>query len=152
MMRRHTPAPGQRGAQPTTSTRASMTPLPVAEMRGPELPNGEQLLNKPGTGTHNVTLPCVASPALVRCFFDSSWRLASLRAGLLLSVTQEGLPRSAIVPCQRRQASRDRSKLRTPTPQRKIDVKSELPVGSVSVFTLIRTDTTLDHSQKAEKV
>ena len=45
-----------------------------------------------------------------------------------------------------------RSKLRTPTPQRKIDVKRELPVGSVSVFTLIRTDTTLDHSQKAEKV
>ena len=45
-----------------------------------------------------------------------------------------------------------RSKLRTPVPQRKIDVKRELPVGSVSVFTLIRTDTTLDHSQKAEKV
>ena len=37
-------------------------------------------------------------------------------------------------------------------PHRKIDVKRELPVGSVSVFTLIRTDTTLDHSQKAEKV
>ena len=45
-----------------------------------------------------------------------------------------------------------RSKLRTPTPQRKIDVKRELSVDSVSVFTLIRTDTTLDHSQKAEKV
>ena len=45
-----------------------------------------------------------------------------------------------------------RSKLREPVPQRKIDVKRELPVGSVSVFTLIRTDTTLDHSQKAEKV
>ena len=45
-----------------------------------------------------------------------------------------------------------RSKLREPAPQRKIDVKIELPVGSVSVFTLIRTDTTLDHSQKAEKV
>ena len=45
-----------------------------------------------------------------------------------------------------------RSKLRTPVPQRKIDVKRELSVDSVSVFTLIRTDTTLDHSQKAEKV
>ena len=45
-----------------------------------------------------------------------------------------------------------RSKLRTPAPQRKIDVKRELSVDSVSVFTLIRTDTTLDHSQKAEKV
>ena len=31
-------------------------------------------------------------------------------------------------------------------------MKRELSVVSVSVFTLIRTDTTLDHSQKAEKV
>jgi len=45
-----------------------------------------------------------------------------------------------------------RSKLREPAPRRKIDVKRELSVDSVSVFTLIRTDTTLDHSQKAEKV
>ena len=29
---------------------------------------------------------------------------------------------------------------------------SKSPVGDVSVVTLIRTDTTLDHSQKAEKV
>ena len=28
---------------------------------------------------------------------------------------------------------------------------SKLPVGSISAVTLIRTDTTLDHSQKAEK-
>ena len=46
----------------------------------------------------------------------------------------------------------DQSKLWEPVPRQKIDVKRELPVGSVSVFTLIRTDTTLDHSQKAEKV
>ena len=31
-------------------------------------------------------------------------------------------------------------------------VTSESPVGDISVVTLIRTDTTLDHSQKAEKV
>ena len=37
-------------------------------------------------------------------------------------------------------------------PQRKIDVTSKPPVGGISVVTLIRTDTTLDHSQKAEKV
>ena len=49
-------------------------------------------------------------------------------------------------------SGRGRSKLRALSPHRKIDVKRELPVGSVSVFTLIRTDTTLDHSQKAEKV
>ena len=35
---------------------------------------------------------------------------------------------------------------------RKIDVTSNPPVGGISVVTLIRTDTTLDHSQKAEKV
>ena len=34
----------------------------------------------------------------------------------------------------------------------KITVTCESPVGDVSVVTLIRTDTTLDHSQKAEKV
>ena len=77
--------------------------------------------------------------------------LAALRIGSC-NITQKGLPHSAIVPCRRRQANRDRSKLRTPAPRRKIDVKSEQPVGCVSVFTLIRTDTTLDHSQKAEKV
>ena len=34
----------------------------------------------------------------------------------------------------------------------KIDVTSKPPVGDVSVVTLIRTDTTLNHSQEAEKV
>ena len=34
----------------------------------------------------------------------------------------------------------------------KIDVTSKSPVGDISVVTLIRTDTTLDYSQKAEKV
>ena len=34
----------------------------------------------------------------------------------------------------------------------KIVVTCESPVGDISVVTLIRTDTTLDHSQKAEKV
>ena len=34
----------------------------------------------------------------------------------------------------------------------KIDVTIKSPVGDISVVTLIRTDTTLDHSQKAEKV
>ena len=38
------------------------------------------------------------------------------------------------------------------TSPRKINVTSKSPVGNISVVTLIRTDTTLDHSQKAEKV
>ena len=37
-------------------------------------------------------------------------------------------------------------------PHSKIRVTSKSPVGDISVVTLIRTDTTLDHSQKAEKV
>ena len=44
------------------------------------------------------------------------------------------------------------SKLERTSPQRKINVTSKSPVGDISVVTLIRTDTTLDHSQKAEKV
>ena len=44
------------------------------------------------------------------------------------------------------------SKLKRRLPQSKIDVTSKSPVGNVSVVTLTRTDTTLDHSQKAEKV
>ena len=44
------------------------------------------------------------------------------------------------------------SKLKEQPPQRKIGVTSNLPVGRISVVTLIRTDTTLDHSQKAKKV
>ena len=38
------------------------------------------------------------------------------------------------------------------SPRPKIVVTSKSPVGDISVVTLIRTDTTLDHSQKAEKV
>ena len=37
-------------------------------------------------------------------------------------------------------------------PIQKFGVTSKPPVGGISVITLIRTDTTLDHSQKAEKV
>ena len=44
------------------------------------------------------------------------------------------------------------SKLKTASPHRKIDVTCKTPVGIISAVTLIRTDTTLDHSQKAEKV
>ena len=41
---------------------------------------------------------------------------------------------------------------REDTSPAKIDVTSKSPVRDISVVTLIRTDTTLDHSQKAEKV
>jgi hypothetical protein len=44
------------------------------------------------------------------------------------------------------------SKLERTPPRKKIHVTSKSPVGGISVVTLIRTDTTLDHSQKAEKV
>ena len=44
------------------------------------------------------------------------------------------------------------SKIEETPPQTKINVTSKSPVGDISVVTLIRTNTTLDHSQKAEKV
>ena len=55
------------------------------------------------------------------------------------------------VPCQRNTQS-GLSKPRDHNPLQKIAVTSRSPVGDVSAVTLIRTDTTLDHSQKAEKV
>ena len=55
------------------------------------------------------------------------------------------------VPCQCNMW-RSPSKLKRSLPQPKIHVTSKSPVGNISVVTLIRTDTTLDHSQKAEKV
>ena len=51
-----------------------------------------------------------------------------------------------------RNTRRPLSKLKKAPPQTKIDVTIKSPVGDISVVTLIRTDTTLDHSQKAEKV
>ena len=47
---------------------------------------------------------------------------------------------------------RSPSKLKSALPQQKIYVTSKSPVGDISVVTLIRTDTTLDHSQEAERV
>ena len=41
---------------------------------------------------------------------------------------------------------------RKDTSPRRVNVTSKSPVGDISVVTLIRTDTTLDHSQKTEKV
>ena len=66
-------------------------------------------------------------------------------------ITPKGVPHLA--KCNAR-ATREvpSSKLKEQPPQRKIGVTSNLPVGRISVVTLIRTDTTLDHSQKAEKV
>ena len=52
----------------------------------------------------------------------------------------------------RRQVRQATGKPRGHRSPRKIDVTRKLTVVSVSVVTLIRTDTTLDHSQKAEKV
>ena len=63
----------------------------------------------------------------------------------------EGWAAPGFVPCQRN-TWKPLSKLKRTFPPRKINVTSKSPVGDISVVTLIRTDTTLDHSQKAEKV
>ena len=46
----------------------------------------------------------------------------------------------------------DFGKPKLPQPPEKNLCEKNLPIGRVPVFTLIRTDTTLDLSQKAEKV
>jgi hypothetical protein len=63
----------------------------------------------------------------------------------------KGCAAPGFVPCQCNTRG-PLSKLERTPPQRKINVTSKSPVGDISVVTLIRTDTTLDHSQKAEKV
>ena len=63
----------------------------------------------------------------------------------------EGCAATSCVPCQRN-TWKPLSKLEGNFLPRKIIVTSKSPVGDISVVTLIRTDTTLDHSQKAEKV
>ena len=63
----------------------------------------------------------------------------------------EGCAAPGFVPCQCNTWG-SLSKLKRAPPQRKINVTCKSPVGDISVVTLIRTDTTLDHSQKAEKV
>ena len=55
------------------------------------------------------------------------------------------------VPCQGN-TQECLSKLKATSSLRKIVVTCKSPVGDISAVTLIRTDTTLDHSQKAEKV
>ena len=58
----------------------------------------------------------------------------------------------AATPCQSN-TWRPRSKLRKTLPEQKLMWQaSKSPVGNIFLVTLIRTDTTLDHSQKAEKV
>ena len=63
----------------------------------------------------------------------------------------EGCAAPSVVPCQCYTRG-PLSKLERTPPHVKINVTSKSPVGDISVVTLIRTDTTLDHSQKAEKV
>ena len=63
----------------------------------------------------------------------------------------EGCAAPSFVPCQC-YTQEPLSKLERTSSHVKINVTSKSPVGDISVVTLIRTDTTLDHSQKAEKV
>ena len=61
----------------------------------------------------------------------------------------KGCDAHSSVPCQR--ITRGTGQAHASSPN-KNHVTSKSPVGDISVVTLIRTDTTLDHSQKAEKV
>ena len=71
--------------------------------------------------------------------------------GLKIGCYPKGYAAPSDVPCQCNMR-RSPSKLKRTLPQSKIYVTSKSPVGDRSVVTLIRTDTTLDHSQEAEKI
>ena len=79
-----------------------------------------------------------------------TWKLLSFITTVRMCYP-EGCAAPGSVPCQCNTRGL-LSKLKKTPPQRKIHVTSKSPVGDISVVTLIRTDTTLDHSQKAEKV
>ena len=72
----------------------------------------------------------------------------SARRGAHQEVTQEGVMPTAVCHAS---ASRGAGQAQASS-LNKNHVTSKSPVGDISVVTLIRTDTTLDHSQKAEKV
>ena len=83
--------------------------------------------------------------------FDASNRYYRLCSFLFFYCYPKGCAAPGEVPCQCN-TRRLLSKLEKTPPRRKIGVTSKSPFGDISVVTLIRTDTTLDHSQKAEKV
>ena len=84
-------------------------------------------------------------------FQASSHAHASDVSGEDIEITQKGCAASGAVPC-RSDTRGTPEQAREYTSPTKIIVTSKFPVGNISVVTLIRTDTTLDHSQKAEKV
>ena len=79
------------------------------------------------------------------------WRAKKPKRAKNIHCYPEGCAAPSVVPCQCNTRG-SLSKLKGAPPQRKINVTCKSPVGDISVVTLIRTDTTLDHSQKAEKV
>jgi len=90
----------------------------------------------------------------VGCLLAACWLLAGAHQGHLgacIICYPKGCAATSCVQCQCN-ARGSLSKLAGVPPRRKINVTSKSPVGDISVVTLIRTDTTLDHSQKAEKV
>ena len=104
------------------------------------------------SGSHYRSDPVrVQSTTTFWRILEMNWQFFASRVLLWRLLPLKGVPHLAL--CSAR-ATRGwpASKLAKPTPQRKIGVTSKTPVGVISVVTLIRTDTTLDHSQKAEKV
>ena len=77
-------------------------------------------------------------------------RKPGFREDCLLSVTLVGVLRPTLCNVSATREIARASSWQHPPAKNKATSKS--PVGDISVVTLIRTDTTLDHSQKAEKV
>ena len=113
--------------------------------------------------THNLPTRVHTSSSVLSYFALVRWAswwvcaynlLTRIRASS--SVFRYLLPHRGVLPLAQCHASATRMKApkqaQEDTSPTKIDVTSKSPVGDISVVTLIRTDTTLDHSQKAEKV
>ena len=90
-------------------------------------------------------------PAERQCVATRFLANTSCKGALPTCCYPRGCAAPGQVPCQCNTRG-SLSKLKRTPPQTKINVTSKSPVGDISVVTLIRTDTTLDHSQKAEKV
>ena len=94
-------------------------------------------------------IPSVRQRSIEQAAIHSNpWKLLFNNFGYLLP-QRVGCNQKSAVLVQHAKASEQAQVSISPA---KINVTIKSPVGDISVVTLIRTDTTLDHSQKAEKV
>ena len=107
-----------------------------------ELPNAREVAGgRMASLIHSCfTLACLVARAIC----SIRWQASQIRRAYDMCYPR-GCAAPGSVPCQCN-TRESPSKLKRASPQAKINVTSKSPVGDISVVTLIRTDTTLDHS------